>query len=212
MIELLHALAFDPDDSELDLGNIPTPTTVVRVYLGFLQYREDNDLVQFSHATVARCLKSECDEIFKDSGFIVARSCVRYLSQQAFAFKPCQTSTELLTRFSYHPLLRYTALYRGEYVFNFQTELASDVQKLLDSQNTVSNAAQGFHYLRRKSSTASDEIFLSCRRPSIGPIYWLCGVSATLRSCNHYPIVKLWHQIHLDGPLFIGLQREVTPT
>lgn len=203
IMELLHALALEQNDSEIGIENIDSPSTVIRVCLGFLEHREDTDLVQFSHATVMQYLESECDHIFEGSSLAIARSCVRYLAQLTSGLQPCQSSEELAARFSNYPFFSYAALYWGEHAFTFQAVLATDIQTLLRSQNSMSSAAQAFHYLRRARSRVFEvnilELPQDFGRTHLPALWGLCDI-AILESPSHDEIVASdscgWQPLH----------------
>lgn len=164
MTELLHALAFGPDDTEIDPENLTTPKRVIGSCLGFLEHREDNDLVQFTHATVREFLLEERSDIFDDHKLEVACICIRYLAQPAFELGPAQSSKELTSRLHEYPLLDYTASHWGSHAKDLQSELTVEIAKLTGNINLVANAAQVFHYRRRTKSQLAELAFLELPR------------------------------------------------
>ncbi len=159
MAELLHILAFEPGDNEVDAENLTTPKTVISACLGLIEHREVTGLVQFSHASVKEYLEAEEFDIFEVYLLEIARSCVNYLDQPAFRARPCDSLAEMLDRLEKYPLLRYAALHWGTHAIDFQKELAAEVSKLVRTANAVSNAAQIFHYLRRAKSHVPEATF-----------------------------------------------------
>ncbi|KIX00054.1 uncharacterized protein Z518_10981 [Rhinocladiella mackenziei CBS 650.93] len=149
LTELLHALALEPDDVEVDPENLTTPKTVIGACLGYIEHRESNDLVQFTHATVEEYLDYYRTDIFQRYDLEIARSCVNYLAQPAFAREPCRTLDAMVTLLTDYPLLGYAASHWGAHAAKYQKDLTVEISKLLQSQNSVSNVAQVFHYLRR---------------------------------------------------------------
>jgi ankyrin repeat protein len=159
MTELLHALAFDPDDAEVHTDNLTTPKTVIKACLGFVEHREDSDLVQFTHATVEEYLREEQSGSFDPFVREVGRSCVRYLTQPAFVSEACRDLSDMVTRLANFPLMGYAALYWGAHVYEVQLESMSEISKLVGTRNALSSAAQAFHYLRRAKNHVSAAAF-----------------------------------------------------
>lgn len=159
MKELLQALAMERDDVEVDAENLTTPKAVISACLGYIEHNKSNDLVLLTHATVGEFLDHECTDALEIYSLDIARICVKYLAQPAFAREPCSTLKDLSIRLTDFPLLDYAASYWGVHAMDYQKELTVEICKLLHIQNTVSNAAQVFHYLRRMKGQFSETAF-----------------------------------------------------
>lgn len=191
MTELLHALAMEEDDNEIDLENLTTPKTVLGVCLGYLDHNESDDLVRLTHATVREFLEHECAAVLEPYKFGIAQICVKYLAQPAFALDPCPTLTDMITRLTDFPLLPYAASYWGFYALEYQEDLTTEISNLLRTQNAVTNAAQVFHYLRRTKGQLTEKAFTELPQ-AFGKMHllalWGLKTIAVLESPTHAEI------------------------
>ncbi|KAK5061461.1 hypothetical protein LTR84_008004 [Exophiala bonariae] len=159
MTELLHALAMEDDDTEVDPDNLTTSKSVITACLGFLEHNERDNIVKLTHATVREFLDHDCCDVLQSYELGIARICVKYLAQPAFTREPCPTLADLLTRLMDFPLLPYAASYWGIHALGNQEKLTVEISNLLRDPNVVANAAQVFHYLRRTNGQLTEKAF-----------------------------------------------------
>jgi Ankyrin repeats (3 copies) len=108
--ELRHALAVEPDTSNLDMTNLCPVKEIVSSCAGLVTIDQDSDIVQLVHYTTQeyfqrRRSQSLWQDVPRD---IIAKSCLTYLSFDVFAEGYCRSET-LETRLQQNPFLDYAA-------------------------------------------------------------------------------------------------------
>ena len=106
--ELQHALAIEPNETELDEENIPDIEESVSFCCGLVIIDQESYVIRAVHHTVEEYFARRCPEIVQDAQRDVAGSCLTYLSYQNFEID-CLDDEELDTRLDENPLLEYAA-------------------------------------------------------------------------------------------------------
>jgi len=155
--ELLHALAFSGCNSQADEKRIPTVSYVLSLCAGLVVIDEINDTVSLFHKTLHDFLEKSHASFFPLGNEAIGKTCVRYLSLDAFADGPCPVVDPAslwsvdkandrtilykgrLNRFS---LYEYASKYWHDHVRGGDLEIAETVTTFLGDENKLSASCQ----------------------------------------------------------------------
>jgi len=112
-LELLHALAVEPGDTEIDEDNILDTEQLLTICAGLVTIDEQSNNVRFVHYTTQEYLQRNQGMWLPDAKIEIARSCITYLSIDALAFGPCLSQADYEDRLAELVLLKYAAVYWG---------------------------------------------------------------------------------------------------
>ena len=110
-LELLHALAVEPGDTEIDEDNILETEQLLTICAGLVTIDEQSDNVRFIHYTTQEYLQRNLETWLPDAKIDVARSCIAYLSIDGLAIGPSSSQAHYEYRLREFVLLEYAALY-----------------------------------------------------------------------------------------------------
>ncbi len=112
--ELTHALAVDPDDTELDEDNIISVDLLTEYCEGLVVVEPGSDIVRFVHYTTQEYFASlKNDELFAGADRNIALCCITFLSfDDPFLEDDCILQ-EIKTVFKATPFLKYAAVQFG---------------------------------------------------------------------------------------------------
>ncbi|KAJ6101899.1 hypothetical protein N7486_004326, partial [Penicillium sp. IBT 16267x] len=108
--ELLHALAVDLDDSDLDEDNVPHLDFVVSICAGLVVVTGDNtsnDIIRLVHYTAQEYFERTSNRWFPNANEAIAATCPTYISFEAFQSGICHSDTEFEARLDSYPLYSY---------------------------------------------------------------------------------------------------------
>lgn len=88
-LELLHALAIEPGDKEIDEDNILETEQVITICAGLVTIDEQSDSVRFIHYTTQDYLQRTQQTWLPLANTEIARSCTAYLSIDGLLLGPC---------------------------------------------------------------------------------------------------------------------------
>jgi hypothetical protein len=112
-LELLHALAIEPGDTEIDEDNILGTEQLLDICAGLVTIDEQSDNVRFIHYTTQEYLQRNQETWLPDAKIEVARSCIAYLSIDCLAVGPCLSQVDYEHRAGEFLLLEYAAVHWG---------------------------------------------------------------------------------------------------
>jgi hypothetical protein len=115
-LELLHALAVEPGDTEVDEDNILETEQLLTICAGLVTIDEQSDSVRFIHYTTQEYLQRNQQTWLPHAKSEIARSCTAYLSIDGFAVGPCLSEDAYGHRLKEFALLDYAAVYWGPHV------------------------------------------------------------------------------------------------
>ncbi|KAH7121183.1 hypothetical protein B0J11DRAFT_59184 [Dendryphion nanum] len=155
--ELQHALAVMPTHRSLNKDFIPTTETIGSICAGLVTIDVQSDLVRLVHHTA--------QEYFEETRFIwfsnpqdkIARTCVTYLSFDAFEGGLCHTDEDFKQRLQEYPFYDYAARYWGHHGRGVSENIVESFLTLLDSEGKVSASSQVI------MPDGDDYCFLDCR-------------------------------------------------
>ena len=108
-LELRNALAVEAEDCELDEENLSDLEDIVSGCQGLVTVDEESDVLRLVHYTAQEYLQRTCDTWFPNANHEIARTCLTYLSFDAFKAGSCSTDQEFETRLYQYPLYYYAA-------------------------------------------------------------------------------------------------------
>ena len=106
--ELCHALAIQLDTTDLDIGNIPSMTTLVNCCQGLITVDKEASTVRLIHFTLQEYLSSHPD-IFSKPHSAMAEICLTYLNSQSIKALWADPSPDIQNA----PFLEYCSAYWG---------------------------------------------------------------------------------------------------
>jgi ankyrin repeat protein len=116
ILELLHALAVEPGDTEVDEDNILETEQLLTICAGLVTIDEHSDSVRLIHYTTQEYLQRNQQTWLPHAKIEIARSCTAYLSIDGLAVSPCSSTEAHEYRLKEFALLDYAAVYWGPHV------------------------------------------------------------------------------------------------
>jgi hypothetical protein len=114
--ELLHALAIEPGDTEVDEDNILEPEQLITMCAGLVTIHEQSNTVRFIHPTTSEYLQRHQQYWLPDANVELARTCTAYLSISDLDIGPCSSRKEYELRLGTLVLLDYAAVHWGHHM------------------------------------------------------------------------------------------------
>lgn len=163
ILELLHALAVEPGDTEIDEDNILETDQLLTVCAGLVTIDEQSDNVRFIHYTTQEYLQRNQQTWLPHAKIEIARSCTTYLLLHDLAAGPCSTKADYACRMERFALLRYAAVYWGPHMSILDSSerlpesdgLAAEALAFLcrvgclNSASQVLSMSRGYHCVRK---------------------------------------------------------------
>jgi ankyrin repeat protein len=112
-LELLHALAIEPGDTDIDQDNILETEQILTICAGLVTIDEQSDNVRFIHYTTQEYLQRNRQTWLPHAEIEIVRSCTAYLSIDGLAVGPCSSQEDYEQRLKGFALLSYAAVYWG---------------------------------------------------------------------------------------------------
>jgi ankyrin repeat protein len=131
-LELLHALAVEVDETEIDRDNILDPEQLLTLCAGLVTIDEASDNVRFIHYTTQEYLQRTRETWFPYADVEIARICTAYLSLDELSAGPCSSKQDFDRRIETLALLDYAAVHWGAHMNvlveeDFASDLGSEV-------------------------------------------------------------------------------------
>jgi ankyrin repeat protein len=141
-LELRHALAVEVGKSELDEENLPEIEDIVSVCAGLVTVDKEGDIVRLVHYTTQEYFERTQRDWFPDGETNIAKTCVTYLSFDAFEAGFCPTDKEFDVRLQLNPLYDYAAGNWGYHVRTASQEAEQFILDFLDNEAKMSACSQ----------------------------------------------------------------------
>jgi hypothetical protein len=156
-LELLHALAVEPGDTEIDEDNILGTELLLTICAGLVTIDKQSDSVRFVHYTTQEYLQRNQQMWLPDAEIEIARSCTAYLSIDGLAVGPCSSQEDQEHRLKEFALLGYAAVYWGPHLNQLMgtghvavlDEISTDALLLLLDSKRVSTISQALFMSER---------------------------------------------------------------
>lgn len=110
-LELLHALAVEPGNKEIDEDNMLETEQILTICAGLVTIDEQSDSVRFIHYTTQEYLRRNQQTWLPHAEIEIARSCTAYLSIDGLLAGPCLSEVDYKSRLKGFVLLEYAAVY-----------------------------------------------------------------------------------------------------
>ncbi|KAI3337266.1 hypothetical protein HD806DRAFT_518169 [Xylariaceae sp. AK1471] len=151
--ELRHALGVELNETEFDEDNLSDLQDIVSSCCGLVTIDEQNDIIRLVHYTTQEYFDRTRTLWFPFAESEVAKTCVTYLSFDAFGSGMCENDPEFEQRLLSYPLYDYASRYWG-----IHTYLVSDYQfcfAFLTMTSKVSACSQALLAVKRWPSETS---------------------------------------------------------
>jgi hypothetical protein len=156
-LELLHALAIEPGDKEIDEDNILETEQLLTICAGLVTFDEQSDNIRFIHYTTQEYLQRNQQMWLPLANAEIARTCTAYLSIDGLLTSPCASEEDYKSRLKEFVLLEYAAIYWGPHLNLLMATYRSD--KL----NDVGVEALSLLLDTKRLSVMSQVLFMSER-------------------------------------------------
>ena len=114
--ELQHALAVEPNESELDEENIPDIDLIISVCAGLVIVDQESNVIRLVHYTTQEYFERTRSTLFPNAQKDIGRCCLTYLTYDAFSAGSCQSDQRFESRLQKFRLLKYAACYWASHV------------------------------------------------------------------------------------------------
>ncbi|TGO07453.1 hypothetical protein BTUL_0275g00150 [Botrytis tulipae] len=107
--ELLHVLAVEVEDTELDETAFPETEILLIISAGLIRIDEKSGTVGLVHYTLQEYLERNREKLLPDPEVEIARACLTYLSFDVFGGGPCSNGEGLHQRLQVYEFLDYAS-------------------------------------------------------------------------------------------------------
>jgi AraC-like DNA-binding protein len=152
-LELRHALAVEMNESELDEDNLPDIEDMVSVCAGLVTIDQQSDIIRLVHYTAQEYFERTQELWFPNAQNDLTRTCVTYLSFDAFETGFCPTDQDFEERLHLNPLYRYAAQNWGGHAYVASQEVDPLIVYFLDSAAKASASSQALWPTKFNSSS-----------------------------------------------------------
>ena len=128
--ELQHALAVREGLAELDEDFIPEVEDLISVCAGLVTVNEQSQVIGWIHYTTQEYFERTWTDWFPDAETDIAKTCITYLSFDAFETGFCPTDEEFEARLRLNPLYDYAARNWGHHVRTASTEVVTLISSI----------------------------------------------------------------------------------
>ena len=156
-LELLHALAIELGDTEIDEDNVLETDQLLTMCAGLVTVDEQSNNVRFVHYTTQEYLQRNQETWLPDAKIEIARSCIAYLSIDGLVVDPCLSQVDYESRLEKFVLLEYAAVHWGVHL---NLLIGTDCMAALNEINTE---AQSLLLDDKRLGAASQVLFMSNR-------------------------------------------------
>ncbi|KAH7122392.1 hypothetical protein B0J11DRAFT_581097 [Dendryphion nanum] len=139
--EVQHALAVEPDDTELDEDNLPDIKDMVDVCAGLVTIDRESNTIRLVHYTTQEYFEGTRETWFPDAEEMIATICITYLSFERFEEGPCELPEEIEDRLRNNELYEYAAVCWGHHA-RLAPITYNHVLKFFERTNVMRSAFQ----------------------------------------------------------------------
>lgn len=140
--ELQHALAVEVDTEELDEANVPTAKHIIRACAPLVTIDEESSFTRLIHYALQEFFEQPGTFWFPDAHAAIARTCITYLSFQAFDTGYCHSDEELERRLKSYTLYDYAASNWGHHAREASPLCRPEVMDFLQCEAKVEASSQ----------------------------------------------------------------------
>ncbi|KAH0556173.1 hypothetical protein GP486_005895 [Trichoglossum hirsutum] len=113
--EVQHALAVEPEDTDIDEEALPDEDLLVSVCAGLVTIDRESNIIRLVHYTTQEYFERIRTARFPHAQISIATACLTYISFDAFARGPCLSDKEMENRLQEYALLEYAAQHWGDH-------------------------------------------------------------------------------------------------
>jgi hypothetical protein len=135
--ELLHELAVEEDEDELDKENLPVLEDIVSACAGLVTIDEESGVVRLIHYTTQGCLERTRAHWLPEAQLDIASTLIRYLSFSSFRSDDYTDRDDIETAIKDHALLDYAARFWNHRAKLVEDQIDSVARFLLDNPSSV---------------------------------------------------------------------------
>jgi hypothetical protein len=141
--ELQHALAVEPETSELDEGDVPDKELLTSLCAGLVVTDRKSNIIRLAHYTAQEYFERTGVDWFPGAQKDIAMTCLQYLSFDALLDGYCSSDKTFEARLHKNPLLDYAARNWGYYARRTAEQSVQDLAlKFLKDDSKVSGLSQ----------------------------------------------------------------------
>lgn len=156
--ELLHALAVEIGDTEIDEDNFLDTEQLLTICAGLVTIDETSENVRFIHYTTQEYLQRNRETWLPGAEVEIARICTAYLSLNDLSAGPCSSTQDYDRRVETLALLEYSAVHWGSH-----TNVLVEADFASEAGSEVRTEALAFLSNVKCCSSASQALFMSGR-------------------------------------------------
>jgi ankyrin repeat protein len=150
--ELQHGIAVRPGKSDFDEKSQPDIEDIVSVCAGLVTVDEESNIIRLVHYTTQEYFERTQKRWFPDAETDIAKTCVTYLSFDAFNTGFCLTDKEFEVRLQENVLYDYAARNWGHHARTASTEVENLILSFLESGAKLSACTQAMMASKHYSS------------------------------------------------------------
>ncbi|KAF1935174.1 hypothetical protein EJ02DRAFT_416166, partial [Clathrospora elynae] len=129
--EICCALAVEPEDTELDLENMPDIEDLVTVCAGLVVVDPESAIIRLVHYTTQEYFEKISNTWNPSTYLHITTTCLTYLSFTAFQGGSCSNDKVFEERIQQNTFLDYAAKHWGEHARSVETEVSNQAGSLL---------------------------------------------------------------------------------
>lgn len=148
-LELQHALALEPGDTQIDEDNLTDVEDIVSVCAGLVMVDTESNIIRLVHNTTQEFFERTQSNWFPNAQRDITIICVTYLSFNVFKNGFCQTDEEFEKRLRLYQFYSYASRYWGHHARN-TLPLCQEVVQFLDCDTKVEASSQGLIEKRKQ--------------------------------------------------------------
>ena len=151
--ELEHALAVEPEESQLDEENLCRVEDMVSVCAGLVTIDEESRIIRLVHYTTQEYFERTKSQWFPQAESEITITCITYLSFNVFESGLCQTDNEFEKRLQLYKLYDYASHNWGHHA-RAASILIPEVSSFLERKAQVEASSQALFALKEHSANS----------------------------------------------------------
>jgi len=149
--ELEHALAVEPEESQLDEENLCRAEDMVSVCAGLVTIDEESGIIRLVHYTTQEYFERTQSQWFPQAESEITTTCITYLSFNVFESGLCQTDDEFEKRLQLYKLYDYASNNWGHHA-RAASILIPEVSSFLERKAQVEASSQALFAVKNYSA------------------------------------------------------------
>jgi hypothetical protein len=188
--EIQHAMAvmdLDTDENSIDLDDLHDEALLITICGGIAVIDHESRVIRLVHYTTQEYFEKQRKGIFPDAQVNISRSCIMYLSMEAFMEGPCSMDEEMEIRLETYKLLEYASRHWGDHSRGETEEaIEEEVLSFLDDKVLPSSIVQGMTLPKYRHDTWSQDFPKELPRLAVAARFGLKTITGKMiRSGDH---------------------------